>query len=138
MHRFLLAALTLVTALGVPHVAEASRYARVQSNKLTVAQRAPLRAVVDMTFPRGSVSTVGQAIEMVLKDSGYRLAELNTEAVVLFALPLPDVHREFRQIELAALLVALGQPGYDLVVDDVNRLVTYRRGTPRAVGLSEG
>lgn len=133
-----LMSLALATVIGVagyavPEVAEASRYARVAPNKLTTAQRAPLRAMVDISFPRGTVTTVGQAVNVALAGSGYQLAQPDYQAHTLFQLPLPEVHRQFTQIELAALLVALGQPGYELLVDDVNRLVSYRRytGSPK-------
>lgn len=131
----IVASIILIASASVSQSVEASRYAKVQTNRITLAQRAPLRAVIDIAFPQ-SVVSVGQAVDLALKGSGYRLAEINAEAAGLFALPLPEVHREFHQIELAAMLVALGQPGYELVVDDINRLITYRRS--QAVGEGGG
>ncbi len=102
------------------------RYASVDSTAPLI-QRDLLSAPVDVTFPE-PVKTVGQALTFLLKDSGYSLASLEASDPAmgsLLALPLPRAHRQFRRVSLRSALKALAGPAWILVVDPVNRLISF-------------
>ena len=106
--------------------ANAGRYTEHNTAALSSEQEAPLTVVMTISFPR-EVETVGDAINYALANSGYKLAfNRNTPDLSrLVKLPLPGVHRTFQGTQLSTLLVGLGKPAYRLIVDDVNRLVSY-------------
>ena len=87
-----------------------------------------LSAVISETFPQ-HVTTVGQALEVLLKDSGYALAPDDVACPSLAAVkawPLPEVHRTLGPIRLAeALTLLVGQETHSLVVDPLHRLVSF-------------
>jgi conjugative transfer region protein (TIGR03748 family) len=92
------------------------------------AQVDPLEAVVLVSMPRASVSTVGDAVNYLLLRTGYRLAaprEANEPAGAILAMPLPEVHRQLGPYTVrTALSVLLGAP-FALTVDPAQRLVAY-------------
>jgi len=102
------------------------------------AQVDPLEAVVQVTLPRASVATVGDAMRYLLLRTGYRLAATeaaNTPASELLSLPLPEVHRELGPYSVrTALSVLLGMP-FTLTVDPAQRLVSYRTTSPAGQGI---
>ena len=87
-----------------------------------------LSAVISETFPQ-HVTTVGQALEVLLKDSGYALAPDDVACPSLAAVkawPLPQVHRTIGPIRLTeALTLLVGQETHSLVVDPLHRLVSF-------------
>jgi conjugative transfer region protein (TIGR03748 family) len=99
------------------------------------AQVDPLEAVVQVSLPRSSVATVGDAIRYLLLRTGYRLAApqaANTSASEILSLPLPEVHRQLGPYSVrTAMSVLLGQP-FALTVDPTQRLVSYRTTSPVA------
>jgi conjugative transfer region protein (TIGR03748 family) len=99
------------------------------------AQVDPLEAVVQVSLPRSSVATVGDAMRYLLLRTGYRLAvsqAANASASEILALPLPEVHRQLGPYSVrTAMSVLLGQP-FALTVDPAQRLVSYRTTSPVA------
>ena len=97
------------------------------------AQVDPLEAVVQVSFPRASVATVGDAVNYLLLRSGYRLAaqqRANTPESAVLSMPLPEVHRQLGPYSVrTALSVLLGTP-FVLSVDPMQRQVSYRTTSP--------
>jgi len=95
----------------------------------TEAQADPLQATITVQFPV-TVRTVGEAVRHILNDSGYRLAGTevtDAEAIYLFALPVPGVHRALGPVSLMQGLQTLVGPAFQLVEDPVHRLIMFER-----------
>ncbi len=101
----------------------------------TAAQKDLLAATVTLRFP-DRIQTVGESIRYLLQRSGYRVAApdiAEDETRVLFALPLPAVHRSLGPMSLRDALLTLAGPAFQLVQDPVHRLITFEQcGTPRS------
>ena len=125
------AALTAVPAsVGAGEVAVA-RYSTVHAVP-TIAQRDPLAGLVRTTFP-SSVTRVGEAVEMLLVPSGYRLSAPHAagpERAEFLVLPLPEAHRELGPLPLRLALETLAGPAFILVEDPVHRRVSFERCAP--------
>jgi len=103
-----------------------SRYSSVKSG-VSLEQQSILSNVVSVSLNR-DVSSVGSALSIILKGSGYRLANpRNSDPYlsVLLESPLPDVHRDLGPATLENLLVVLAGPAWQLITDPVNRLVSF-------------
>jgi conjugative transfer region protein (TIGR03748 family) len=95
------------------------------------AQADPLQATITVQFP-DRILTLGDAIQHLLKQSGYRLAGTDATgpaAAYLMALPLPAVHRSLGPLPLKRALETLAGPAFYLVEDPVHRLVAFERCT---------
>jgi conjugative transfer region protein (TIGR03748 family) len=95
------------------------------------AQADPLQATITVQFP-DRILTLGDAIQHLLQQSGYRLAGTDATgpaAVYLMALPLPAVHRSLGPLPLKRALETLVGPAFYLVEDPVHRLVAFERCT---------
>lgn len=93
----------------------------------TSQQSDVLSVVVTVNFT-DQVNTVGDAIRHLLHRSGYRFASLKSSdpaLPILLKAPLPLVHRHLGPIRVDSALEALAGPAWDLVVDPVNRLVSF-------------
>ena len=87
-----------------------------------------LNSTVQREFPPNT-KTVGEAIRLTLKGTGYRLLEGNqasNSAKKLYALPLPVYLKEIGPMPLKMALIKLSGATYQLIVDPVHRLVTYK------------
>jgi type IV pili sensor histidine kinase/response regulator len=105
---------------------ETGRYSRTV-NEPYLSQRNPLKIIVNTRIPN-SVGTVEQAVQFLLLRSGYRLADASVrthEAKVLLNHPLPQIHRQLGPITLDKALQTLAGDAFELVVDPINRKVTY-------------
>lgn len=104
-----------------------------------VAQVDPLEAVVQVSFPRAGVATVGDAVNYLLLRTGYRLAaqrEADAPASAVLSMPLPEVHRQLGPYSVrTALSVLLGTP-FALSVDPMQRLISYRTTSPAVPGTN--
>ncbi|CAN7764260.1 hypothetical protein LJR039_007230 [Pseudorhodoferax sp. LjRoot39] len=86
----------------------------------------PLAVVVSMTFPRSTVTTVGDALRHALMRSGYRLAmEQPGVAAEFLALPLPESQRQLGAYRLMAVLETLTGPAWDWHSDRYRRTVWF-------------
>ena len=126
-------ALTLlitVSAVSAEEV-QVGRYATVLAAP-TLEQVNLLSAIVRVHFPP-SVVSVGQAVEHLLRASGYRLASTaaaDPSRRTLLNLPLPEPHRVLGPMPLQTTLETLAGPAYRLVEDPVHRLVSFERCGP--------
>lgn len=94
----------------------------------TAEQLEPLSVIVNVRFPR-SVHTVGGALQHLLPPSGYQLADTrhaDPQLAVLMTRPLPEVHRQIGPMPLQKALTTLAGDGWQLEVDPVYRLVSFR------------
>ena len=91
----------------------------------TKAQAEPLAVTVAVRFPE-PVQTVGDAVQHLLDDSGYRLAGTPGSAShILLARPLPAVHRALGPLRLDQALQTLAGPVFQLVQDPLHRRVAF-------------
>ena len=118
--------LTFAAASEAGGVYRISRYASIIP-VATPEQAHPLSVVVTVDFT-DQVHTVGEAVRHLLMRSGYRLAdaEVSDPALpILLNQPLPLVHRHLGPITIDNALVTLAGDAWDLVIDPVNRLVSF-------------
>jgi conjugative transfer region protein (TIGR03748 family) len=95
----------------------------------TEAQADPLQSMITVQFP-DRVRTVGDAVQHLLQQSGYRLAgseATEPASAYLMALPLPSVHRSMGPMPLKRALETLSGTAFRLVEDPVHRLVAFER-----------
>ena len=123
----------LVLLFGCSSIASAksfveypSRYTRIDP-QVTPSQNNILRYKRKRTFPRKSVSTVGQAMRIWLRGTGYNLAYMHPDQNVyqLLQLSLPNVHRTLGTVSIESGLKALAGDPWELVIDPVHRLVSF-------------
>ncbi|BBP46323.1 hypothetical protein THMIRHAS_16960 [Thiosulfatimonas sediminis] len=98
-----------------------------ESAKPTYAQQNLLGTEVEVKFPK-EVYTVHEAIEYLLKPSGYRLAvgDVDPNIEILYKQVLPDVHRHIGTVSLADALKVLAGDVWKLSINPVLRTVTYK------------
>jgi len=103
-----------------------SRYVTLMP-KATKAQRNPMKGIINRVHFRNNIKTVGQAIQNILKDSGFRLTRYHPEKRVhkMFSLRLPNIHRNMGPISLENTLEVLAGEPWELSVDPINRLVSF-------------
>lgn len=104
-----------------------SRYSTV-ANKPTAAQRDLLSQTIQMRFPE-SVTTVGEAMQYLLRYSGYSLADEKTQPEALkttLKKPLPLVDRSLQPMSLNDALTILAGPAFALQQDALNREVNFQ------------
>ena len=114
---------------------QVGRYATVRAVP-TLSQVHLLSAIVRVQFP-ASVISVGQAVEHLLRPSGYRLvseAAADSSRRTLINLPLPEPHRTLGPMPLQTALETLAGPAFRLVEDPVHRLVSFERCGPAEYG----
>ncbi len=106
-------------------VVDVGRYLTAQA-ATTDAQRDPLQTQYQGTFP-GNVKTLSEAITYLLTYSGYQLSvEKNLLLAKTLSQALPQSVRTIGPVTIQDALIALmGQP-YQLLVDPVHRLVSFR------------
>ncbi len=87
----------------------------------------PLAVIVSVTFPRGNVHTVGDAIRHLLVRTGYSLedGQLDPLGARLLSLPLPESHRALGPYRVDSMLGVLLGKSWELQVDDVRRSVSF-------------
>lgn len=107
---------------------QVGRYSSIE-NTPTISQKNPLLAISQFKF-NARIKTVGQALTQVLQDTGYSLVYENqlpvsVRDVLLKALPITQ--RELGPISVSdALRVLIGDQVFNLVVDPVHRLITFK------------
>jgi conjugative transfer region protein (TIGR03748 family) len=102
------------------------RYLSV-SNKPTHAQVDLLSQTIQVRFPQ-TVQTVGDAINYLLKFSGYSLIEMNKRSAALkntLSKPLPAVDRDFGPMSLKDGLITLIGQAFNLKQDVLNRTIDF-------------
>ena len=97
--------------------------------RLTAGQQDLLSVAKALRVPN-EITTVGGALEWVMKDSGYRLAsldQLTKDVKDMLQLPLPKAHRQFQALPLRDVILLLVGSSFVLVHDPVHRLLTFER-----------
>ena len=124
-------------AQGSPEV-RLSRYT-TGSTQPDASQLDPLEATVQVSLPRTSVATVGEAVNYLLLRTGYRLAnppEAASPAIPVLSMPLPEVHRRLGPYSVrTALSVLVGAP-FALSVDPAHRVVSFRTAPSEVSGTA--
>jgi type IV pili sensor histidine kinase/response regulator len=133
VHYFALMILPLAVSLSSRALAELttpgvheSRYMVTQLGP-TEPQQDLLQAIVIIQVPP-HITTVGNAIEYVVRPYGFQMLlqkDIATEQSLLASLPLPETHRTLGPITLVDALKVLGGEAFNLVVNPVNRTVSY-------------
>ncbi len=103
------------------------RYSTVV-NKPTAAQRDLLSQTIQMRFPE-NVMTVGEAMQYLLRYSGYSLADEKVQPDALkitLKKPLPLVDRSLQPMSLNDALMILAGPAFELHQDALNREVNFQ------------
>lgn len=96
-------------------------------NKPKLEQVDLLAQIFQVRFP-SSVQTIGDALEYLLKQSGYGLIPINKRSSalkVVLTKPLPAVDRDFGPMKLKEGLTTLVGPVFNLVQDPLNRVVDF-------------
>lgn len=89
----------------------------------------PLKTVVQIKFP-GAVVTVGDAINYMLDESGYRVVDKGARTVemeIMLSNALPAVQRDLTKspMTIKSVLEVLAGPAFRVVQDPLRRLVTF-------------
>jgi type IV pili sensor histidine kinase/response regulator len=125
----LFSSLVLSFALAPHAYAESTQLGRYLTvdNKPRVAQVDLLSQAFQVRFP-ASVQTIGDAMEYLLKQSGYSLvpeAKRSSELKIALSKPLPAVDRDFGPMKLKDGLATLAGPVFVLVNDPLNRMISF-------------
>ena len=134
----IIAALVFIS-LGVSGKSHAGPMRHVSENNLhvsryvestpgpTEAQFNPLHVVIPRIRFGNNIHSVGQAINYLLIDTGYRLSRIHPDIRVeqILKLRLPDIQRNMGPLTLEQALKTLVSEPWILSVDPVHRLVSY-------------
>jgi len=107
---------------------QVARYSVLRPH-LMVGQQDLLSIAKALRVPN-EITTVGGALEWVIKDSGYRLAppdQLTKDVKEMLQLPLPKAHRQFQALPLRDVVLLLAGSSFVLVHDPVHRLIAFER-----------
>lgn len=107
-----------------PEVVRYDRYRLVSTSPLSV-QRDPLSQLVDIHIPGSLKPTVSDALQYLLKQSGFSLCQQNAQNDILFRQPLPSVHYKLGPVRLRTALQVIAGPAWQLEVNEVERTVCY-------------
>ncbi|WP_285374216.1 PilL N-terminal domain-containing protein [Pseudomonas sp. lyk4-TYG-107] len=100
------------------------RYTLIELKPQSAKQNLLLQ-VIDVDLPSVWTISVGDALQYVLKRSGYRLCESTSANAALFALPLPAAHLKLGPVALRDALQMLAGPAWQLQVNDRQRNVCF-------------
>ncbi|WP_367371526.1 PilL N-terminal domain-containing protein [Pseudomonas lini] len=105
------------------------RYGRytLVSTEPTTEQRDLLVQIIDVSIPSSLSPSVQEALQHVLRRSGYSLCPVSTSVKVLFTRPLPAAHYRLGPISLRSALQVLAGPAWQLTTDEVSRSVCFER-----------
>jgi len=118
---------TALAAQDDSNSTQIGRYLTV-NNKPKSAQVDLLSQTIQVRFPQ-NVQTVGEAMNYILRLSGYSLVPLDRMSMSLkttLAKPLPAIDRDFGPMSLKDGLTTLAGPAFYLVQDPLNSMVDFR------------
>src|SRR5690606_10215074 len=109
------------------HALPVVRYGRYTLVELgpDAAQRDLLAQIIDISLPWTAGITVGDALNILLHRTGYRLCDADIAAHPLYSLPLPAVHHELGPLTLRDALRPIAGPAWTLDVDSAERRVCF-------------
>ena len=120
--------LTLSIVQSLIAEVQIGRYATVRALP-TEAQRDVLSLHLTQHFD-ANVQTVGDAVAVVLEEVGYSLSDpatADSRRQRLLKLQLPNTHRKIGPVKVRDMLSTLAGPGWQLIEDPVDRLITFER-----------
>jgi type IV pili sensor histidine kinase/response regulator len=103
------------------------RYLTIE-NKPQTFQVDLLSQIIQVRFPQ-NIQTVGEAMNYLLRLSGYSLIPANHRSEplkIMLNKPLPIIDRDFGPMSLKDALITLAGPAFYLTEDPVNRSVDFR------------
>lgn len=118
---------SLSVASALPSNTQIGRYLTV-ANKITPYEENTLEQTFQVKFP-ASIQTVGNAINFILINTGYRFIAPQMQSGitrVLLSKPLPLPLRSLRPTTVEAGLLALIGYAYQLVLDPAHRIISVR------------
>lgn len=124
----LLIALLLFIFIGVataspatPEVVRYDRYLLVS----TSPQQPPLEQLTALSVPPGFHPTVGEALQYLLRDSGWSLCLADAHRAQLYVLPLPLSQYNTGPLRLKSALQLLAGPAWRMTTDGNRREVCF-------------
>lgn len=108
----------------LPEVVRYDRYLLVSTSP-SAAQRTPLKQVVDIQIPTSLAPTVADAMQYVLRQSGFALCGSTSVNRVLHSQLLPAVHYQLGPMRISEILQILAGEAWQLEVDPVQRIVCH-------------
>lgn len=120
-------------AISPPQYIPVVRYGRYTLVELepTQAQRDLLLQVIEVNLPDTVQATVGDALNHVLRRSGYRICS-GPETDALDALPLPAAHYRIGPMVLRDALLTLAGSAWSLHAEEGARVVCFTPATVSA------
>lgn len=125
MKRLLIALLLLIfngvatASQGMPEVVRYDRYLLVS----TSPQQPPLEQLTALSVPPGFHPTVGEALQYLLRDSGWSLCLADARRAQLYGLPLPLSQYNTGPLRLKTALQLLAGPAWRMTTDENRREV---------------
>lgn len=110
-----------VASASMPEVARYDRYLLVDISP----QQPPLDQLTSLSIPPGFYPTVGEALQYLLRDSGWSLCLPDVNRARLYALPLPLSQHRTGPLRLEAALQLLAGPAWRLELNEQSREVCF-------------
>lgn len=128
IYKHLIITFTVLTFCVNPVLAATTigRYLTVE-DKPKAAQVDLLSQTIQVRFPQ-NIQTIGDALQYVLRYSGYSLADTTKQSPALkntLTKPLPLIDRNFGPMPLKDALITLAGPAFSLLQDPLNREVNF-------------
>ncbi|HCM1978585.1 TPA: pilus assembly protein PilL [Salmonella enterica subsp. houtenae serovar 47:z36:-] len=106
---------------ATPEVVRYDRYLLVS----TSPQQPPLEQLTALSVPPGFHPTVGEALQYLLRDSGWNLCLADAHRAQLYGLPLPLSQYNTGPLRLKAALQLLVDPAWRITTDENRREVCF-------------
>ena len=116
-----------VTISDAHTTTQVERYTSIES-KPTLGQLDLLEQIMQIHFSQ-KIQTIGQAIDHVLRPTGYSLIPTHTlhpKVQYLLLKPLPLVDRELGPMRLNEALRVIVGPAFDVLHDPLHRLISFK------------
>ena len=125
-------------AAPAPEYIPIVRYGRYTLVELTptAAQQDLLLQVVDVSIPNTLHASVGDALQHVLRRSGYQLCS-GRETEALHTLPLPAAHYQIGPVQLRDALLVLAGPARTLHIEHAARRICFSRSSEPTPATAE-
>lgn len=106
---------------AIPEVVRYDRYLLVS----TSPQQPPLKQLTALSVPPGFHPTIGEALQYLLRDSGWSLCLADARRAQLYGLPLPLSQYNTSPLRLRAALQLLAGPAWRVITDENRREVCF-------------
>ena len=106
---------------ATPEVVRYDRYLLVS----TSPQQPPLEQLISLSVPPGFHPTVGEALQYLLRDSGWSLCLADARRAQLYGLPLPLSQYNTGPLRLKIALQLLAGPAWRVITDENRREVCF-------------